>query len=212
MMKGGKNMIKKTFFNLPTEKRDRIIREIKREFADYQVDKISINRIIQRANISRGSFYQYFDDKADLVTVVTSEFSDYMYNVISQSMRNSGGDVFRLPMDMFNGTMEFVQRGDNFAIYKNLFANIKANGDDLCEYFGCLSKEKLKRLEDMVNKGQNNMNQKESAALKEILLLVTRGAIFDVFARGKNVKEVADSIEMKINLLKKCVGEVKGNG
>ena len=48
-------MIKKTFLNLPTEKRDRIIREVKREFADHPVDKISINRIIQRAKISRGS-------------------------------------------------------------------------------------------------------------------------------------------------------------
>lgn len=205
-------MIKKTFLNLPSEKRDRIVREIKREFADYPVEKISINRIIQRANISRGSFYQYFDDKTDLITVVTGEFSYYMYDVISESIKNSGGDVFRLPMDMFNGTMNFVQRGDNFAIYKNLFSNIKANGDDLCEYFNYLSNDKFKRLEDMVNKTHEKMDKQEAKALKEILLLVSRGAIFDVFARGKNVKEVADSIEMKINLLKKCVGEVKDNG
>lgn len=205
-------MIKKTFLNLPSEKRDRIVREIKREFADYPVEKISINRIIQRANISRGSFYQYFDDKTDLITVVTGEFSYYMYDVIAESIKNSGGDVFRLPMDMFNGTMNFVQRGDNFAIYKNLFSNIKANGDDLCEYFNYLSNDKLKKLEDMVNKTHENMGKQEARALKEILLLVSRGAIFDVFARGKNVKEVADSIEMKINLLKKCVGEVKDNG
>lgn len=205
-------MIKKTFFNLPSEKRDRIIREVKREFAEHPVDKISINRIIQRANISRGSFYQYFDDKADLISVVTGEFSDYMYNVISKSMENSQNDIFRLPIDMFNGIMEFVQRDSNFAIYKNLFANIKANGSDLSEYFTCLNKEKLENLSDILNRTHSRMSKKESEALKEILFLISRGAIFDVFARGKDIKEVGKSLEMKINLLKKCVGEDIPNG
>lgn len=205
-------MIKKTFLNLPTEKRDRIIREVKREFAEHPVDKISINRIIQRANISRGSFYQYFDDKMDLITVVTGEFSNHMYEIIANSMKESGENVFQLPIDMFNGTMEFVQRGNNFEIYKNLFANIKANGDDLSEYFSCLSKEKLQELSEIVNRTQKNMDQKESKALREILFLVLRGAIFDVFARGKDIKEVGESLEMKINLIKKCVGEENPNG
>lgn len=205
-------MIKKTFLNLPTEKRGRIIREVKKEFAEHPVEKISINRIIQRANISRGSFYQYFDDKADLVTVVTGEFSDYMYNVISGSMEKSGDDVFQLPIDMFNGIMNFVQRGNNFAIYKNLFANIKANGSDLSEYFSCLSKEKLQNLTEIINKSQKNVNEKEAQALKEILFLISRGAIFDVFARGKDIKEVGTALEMKVNLLKKCIGEENPNG
>lgn len=206
-------MIKKTFLNLPTEKRDRIIREVKREFADHPVDKISINRIIQRAKISRGSFYQYFDDKMDLITVVTGEFSNHMYETIANSMKeNSGNDVFQLPIDMFNGIMTFVQRDNNFAIYKNLFANVKANGNDLSDYFSCLSKEKLQNLAEAIKKSQKNMNEKEAQALKEILFLVSRGAIFDVFARGKDIKEVGDALKMKVKLLRKCVGEENPNG
>lgn len=205
-------MIKKTFLNLPSKKRERIICEVKREFAEHPVDKISINRIIQRANISRGSFYQYFDDKNDLITVVTGEFSDYMYDVISKSMEESQGDIFRLPLDMFNGIMDFVQRENNFAIYKNIFANIKANGNDLSECITCLNKEKLQSLSEILDKPRQNMSESESESLKEILLLVSKGAIFDVFARGKDVGEVGKSIEMKINLLKKCVGEDNHNG
>lgn len=205
-------MIKKTFLNLPKEKRERIIREVKQEFAQYPVDKISINRIIQRANISRGSFYQYFDDKTDLISVVTGEFSDFLYKSISNSMKNSNGDIFQLPIDIFNSTIEFVQVGNNFSIYKNLFANIKANGDDLCDYFSCLSREKLNKLDEMVNRTYRNMNEKESLALKEILLLVSRGAVFDVFARGKDINAVGNALKTKIDLLKRCTGEEHTNG
>lgn len=205
-------MIKNTFYNLPEEKRQRITDAIFNEFAGSSGERVSINNIIKNANISRGSFYQYFDDKMDLITVVTGEFSNHMYETIANSMKESGGNVFQLPIDMFNGTMEFVQRGNNFEIYKNLFANIKANGDDLSEYFSCLSKEKLQELSEIVNRTQKNMDQKESKALREILFLVLRGAIFDVFARGKDIKEVGESLEMKVNLIKKCVGKENPNG
>ena len=54
-----------TFFNLPEEKRQRLIEVAWDEMTAVSFDKVSINRIIQNANISRGSFYQYFADKAE---------------------------------------------------------------------------------------------------------------------------------------------------
>lgn len=198
-------MIKKTFFNLPREKRERIMLEVKKEFAKYPVEKISINRIVQRAKISRGSFYQYFDDKTDLVYLVTGEFSDHLYSAMEKSITESEGDIFVLPMKIFSATMEFVQKDDNFTVFKNLFANIKANSRDLCEYFRCMGREKLQKLESLVNSIPKNMEKAEAEALREILLLIARGAIFDVFARGKDVKSAEKALEIKIKLLKRCV-------
>ena len=62
-------MIKQTFYNLPETKRERIYQAIKTEFDRVPLDKISINSIIKEANISRGSFYQYFESKEDLLRV-----------------------------------------------------------------------------------------------------------------------------------------------
>lgn len=197
-------MIKKTFYNLPAEKRERIMKEVKREFAMYPMEKISINRIIQRAKISRGSFYQYFDDKADLVYLVTGEFADYMYLTMERAMKNSEGDIFVLPMNMFTATMEFVQQGDNYAVFKNLFSNIRANDKELCEYFNCINKEKLQSLEELVNSLPRDMEKEEAQALRGILLLVARGAVFDVFARGKDVKSAEKDLKVKIKLIKRC--------
>lgn len=208
-MKGERreSMIKKTFLNLPSEKRERIMNEVKREFAKYPVDKISINRIIQRAKISRGSFYQYFDDKTDLIYLITGEFADHMYSSMVSAVNNSQGDIFVIPKEMFSATMEFVQKGDNFAVFKNLFSNIKANGRDLCEYFCRMKKEKLQSLEELVNSLPRNMESDEAEALREILLLAARGAIFDVFAKGKDVQSAEKALEVKIKLIKRCVNE-----
>lgn len=59
-------MIHQTFFNLPEEKRNRIYQCALKEFAARPYDKSSINRVIADASISKGSFYQYFDNKGDL--------------------------------------------------------------------------------------------------------------------------------------------------
>ncbi len=59
-------MPKETFLNLSDEKRERFIEEAFREFAWYNFEAASINRIIKNLGIARGSVYQYFEDKLDL--------------------------------------------------------------------------------------------------------------------------------------------------
>ena len=55
-----------TFFNLPEEKRQQILQVAIDEFAESDYDNVSISRIVARAGIAKGSFYQYFADKEDL--------------------------------------------------------------------------------------------------------------------------------------------------
>jgi AcrR family transcriptional regulator len=61
-------MPKETFFNLPEEKRQRIIDLALAEFAENDYDTASISRIVAQAGIAKGSFYQYFENKEDLYT------------------------------------------------------------------------------------------------------------------------------------------------
>lgn len=59
-------MPKQTFFNLPEAKRDAILELAIEEFAENDYKNASISRIVARAGIAKGSFYQYFADKKDL--------------------------------------------------------------------------------------------------------------------------------------------------
>ena len=56
-----------TFLNLSEDKRNKIINAAIEEFSNHNIDKASINKIVKSANISRGSFYTYFNDKYDLL-------------------------------------------------------------------------------------------------------------------------------------------------
>jgi AcrR family transcriptional regulator len=56
-----------TFFNLPDDKRETIIQLAIEEFAENDYQNASISRIVARARIAKGSFYQYFADKKDLL-------------------------------------------------------------------------------------------------------------------------------------------------
>ena len=65
-------MPKQTFLNLPEEKRDIIINVAIDEFLEFGLENASTNRIVANSGISKGSFYQYFEDKQDVFMYLLS--------------------------------------------------------------------------------------------------------------------------------------------
>lgn len=59
-----------TFRNLPEDKRSRILDAAIEEFAAHSYHRASVGRIVARAEIPKGSLYQYFVDKKDLYRYV----------------------------------------------------------------------------------------------------------------------------------------------
>ena len=62
-------MPKETFLKLPEEKKNKILKAAKKEFARVPIENVSIKNIVEEADIARGSFYQYFESKEDLLRV-----------------------------------------------------------------------------------------------------------------------------------------------
>ena len=58
-------MPRPTFFNLPEDKRARVVEALKAEFAARPYARASVDRVIAAAGVSKGSFYQYFENKDD---------------------------------------------------------------------------------------------------------------------------------------------------
>ncbi len=63
-------MARPRFNNLDRETRHTILETAAEEFAARGFDGTSLNRLIDRLGVSKGSFYYYFDDKADLFSTV----------------------------------------------------------------------------------------------------------------------------------------------
>jgi AcrR family transcriptional regulator len=70
MQKDVKMMPNSTFYNLPLEKQNRIINSAIDEFISKPYTKTSIDRIVKNAEIPKGSFYQYFEEKKDIYLYV----------------------------------------------------------------------------------------------------------------------------------------------
>jgi AcrR family transcriptional regulator len=92
-------MPKQTFLNLPQEKRDTIIKAAIEEFVEYGLENASTNRIVENSGISKGSFYQYFEDKEDvfryLMTVLEREKMDFIKDKHPPSSNLDTFDYFR---------------------------------------------------------------------------------------------------------------------
>ena len=127
-------MIKKTFYNLPQEKKQRIIDAVMSEFSSSETGKVNINRIIKAANISRGSFYQYFDDKVDLVEVLAKKFVEQSFDKLSKTQKSCDNDIFDTYEKLFDIITNFTRDNHKKLILKNLLKNLRANDDLISEY------------------------------------------------------------------------------
>ncbi len=67
---------KNTFFNLPAEKRQRIISIAVEEFAANGYQKASLNNVVKRSGIAKGSLYQYFENKEGLFLHIFESFTE----------------------------------------------------------------------------------------------------------------------------------------
>ncbi len=84
-------MPKETFFNLPREKRDKIIDAAIQQFAQLHYSKVTVDQIVKRAGIPKGSFYQYFENKDDLYIYLFTELGDTkldMFEKIKEKIPN----------------------------------------------------------------------------------------------------------------------------
>src|SRR5438874_360663 len=67
------------------EKRERLLEVAAQEFARYGFEDASINRILDRVQMSKGAAYYYFEDKVDLFFTVV-QYCNERLNLIDQEV------------------------------------------------------------------------------------------------------------------------------
>ena len=99
-----------TFFHLPPAKREKLLQCAREEFSRVSFDEASINRIVHQAEISRGSFYMYFTDKADLFRYLLQCYLDELTQMLEELLTQKQGDLFAAFEALFQTLVE--RRGD----------------------------------------------------------------------------------------------------
>jgi TetR/AcrR family transcriptional regulator len=89
--------MKKAFFQLPEEKREKIISSCLREFGLRDFEKAALDRIVESAGISKGGLYEYITTKEELylhiVELCYSKLYDFLHGMLDRAGKKLPEDV-----------------------------------------------------------------------------------------------------------------------
>lgn len=103
-------MPNQTFYNLPQQKQNEIIRVSLEEFIGKDYESASLNHIIDGLGIAKGSFYRYFSSKRDLYIFLIDDSITKAIEFIKEetSLQDSEEDFFSLYKSRFYAFIEFI--------------------------------------------------------------------------------------------------------
>ena len=112
------------FLKLKEEKKQVILDAAVHEFSRVPYSSASINQIIKEADISRGSFYTYFEDKDDLMRYILRGFRDNCQKKICKFLREEQGNPFEAAMGLLGIVMEQGEGGLGYRMYRNMLSDM----------------------------------------------------------------------------------------
>lgn len=119
------------FFHLPDEKKERIKQAAINELSEFSLDQMSINRVIKSAEIPRGSFYEYFEDKFDLVNYLMYDFKIKVKEFADNEITENNRDIFMIFENLFSFVINLKLENDTKQLFKNIFSCLKFSEKDL---------------------------------------------------------------------------------
>lgn len=110
-------MPRDTFFNLPEDKRKRILQAAVREFADKGYVEGSVRNIALAAEVAKGSMYQYFEDKKEIFLYIFDEAVKQRVYLLSEVIKNNVHKSFFEVIEQLI-LCEFKYARENTELYK----------------------------------------------------------------------------------------------
>lgn len=196
-----------TFLKLPEEKRKKIIEAGKYEFSRATLNEASIKNIVENAEIARGSFYQYFSSKEDLLSYILEINRETIDKKIDYLSKLAGGDIFKFYICMYDDMSNKCFNSENQEIYRKIFENIKACDDGIYEKIEEHRENKFKIVKKSINK--DNLNILKESDIDRIIEILNSIIISSVAMgiknkdKNKSRKEFLRKIELIQNGLLK---------
>ena len=187
-------MPKELFLKIDEEKRNRIYQAAFQEFSNNKFNEASINQIVKNADIPRGSFYQYFEDKQDIYfyildTILETETYSYIEDLFQRE--NNIFDIFKKLLK-FNLELFYDSKYSSF--FENLYLSLNY---DISRH---MNKSVNKIKEEMLTLRSENKKQKKE--LINILQLINRNLISKKIIENYSYEEIMEIYDIRINILK----------
>lgn len=114
-------MPSQTFLNLDHSKQNKLLKAAMKEFQTIHYTEVSVNRIIQTAEISRGSFYTYFTDKDDLFSYILELNKKKIFVLTKEVFISCNGDIKKSFFKLFDIFTKEIKENNFSRFLKNIF-------------------------------------------------------------------------------------------
>lgn len=111
-------MPSKTFFNLNEKKRNLIDRVLKEEFSQKPLKDANVKNIVEKLDIPRGSFYQYFDDLNDCYFYVLEKETEDVHLLFMSILKENNNDVNKTLEEFGERVCDLIFDEETYNIYK----------------------------------------------------------------------------------------------
>ncbi|HLS60937.1 MAG TPA: TetR/AcrR family transcriptional regulator [Virgibacillus sp.] len=199
-------MPKPTFFNLPKKKRDHLIQAATDEFSRVPLNEASIANIVKNADIPRGSFYQYFEDKEDAFYYLLEQKMESHQDNFSTILKRNQGDLFDSFITTFINMLTEFQVEENLNFFRNAFLNMNYKMES--KITNGFNKPKFdKKFESILTEVDiqklNIKDEQEVIHVLQIIAAVTTHNLMQNFAKKYSFEEAIDNYTFEMSLLKK---------
>lgn len=114
-------MPKETFFNLPKEKKERILEVLKKEFRSKPFQKVNIKSITEELEISRGSFYQYFENLEDSYFMILDMETTDIHELFRKTLIQKEKSLNSILISFGEQVADVIFQPESYMIYKNRY-------------------------------------------------------------------------------------------
>lgn len=192
-------MPKKTFFNLPDDKRERIIDAAMDEFASRSYHKARVTAIADKADIAKGSFYQYFEDKKDLFKYIMELSANKKLEYINRDMLENKDKYgfFQLLREIYLSGIRFARENPRLMAIGNKLLNNKELQREIWGEFKDRSSDFFKQLLEIgIAKGE--VDETIDTELVSIFLNGLNYSLIDVIYEDGRINLEHFEGEMKV--------------
>ncbi len=199
-------MPKQTFFNLPPDKKEILIKAALKEFSRVPLFEASISNIIQEAGIARGSFYQYFEDKEDIYLYLLEQKTKRFDERFISILKKQNGNLIQTYIELFPITLKRFQNIERRNFFRNTFLNMNYKVQNRLSKYDNEEKVNQRYLEiiGLIDTTKLNITEEQDVLrIMKILRVVTLNNLIRSFAKEMSIEESIEEYTLEINLLKK---------
>lgn len=203
------NMPTQRFMKLKEEKKHAILGAAVHEFSRVPYSCASINQIIKEADISRGSFYTYFEDKDDLMQYILRGFRDKCQQKIFGALEETEGNPFEAARRLLIEVMEQGGKGLGYQMYRNMLSDLSmVNQNHLLGIKGFMFQDEVykafvARIYKHMDKERFPIREQDTAYLVELLMLVSMKAISHFYKDMADKAKLLEVAQREIQFLEK---------